>query len=42
MAQKKRGNNKSDSRDSKKGKFDMNPFNFIEFIPKDRINATTK
>ena len=30
MAQKKRGNNKSDSRDSKKGKFDINPFNFIE------------
>ena len=30
MAQKKRDNNKSDSRDSKKGKFDMNPFNFIE------------
>ena len=30
MAQKKRDNNKSDGRDSKKGKFDMNPFNFIE------------
>ena len=30
MAQKKRDNNKSDSRGSKKGKFDMNPFNFIE------------
>ena len=30
MAQKKRDNNKPDSRDSKKGKFDMNPFNFIE------------
>ena len=30
MAQKKRDNNKSDSRDSKKRKFDMNPFNFIE------------
>ena len=30
MAQKKRDNNKSDSRASKKGKFDMNPFNFIE------------
>ena len=30
MAPKKRDNNKSDSRGSKKGKFDMNPFNFIE------------
>ena len=30
MAQKKRDNNKFNSRDSKKGKFDMNPFNFIE------------
>ena len=30
MAQKKRDNNKSDSKDSKKGKFDMNPFNFID------------
>ena len=30
MAQKKRDNNKPDSRGSKKGKFDMNPFNFIE------------
>ena len=30
MPQKKRDNNKSDSRDSKKGKFDMNPFSFIE------------
>ena len=30
MAQKKRDNNKSDSRDSKKRKFDMNPFDFIE------------
>ena len=30
MAQKKRDNNKSDGRDSKKGKFDMNPFNFFE------------
>ena len=30
MAQKKRDNNTSDSRGSKKGKFDMNPFNFIE------------
>ena len=30
MAQKKRDKNKSDSRDSKKVKFDMNPFDFIE------------
>ena len=30
MVQKKRDNNKSNSRDSKKGKFDVNPFNFIE------------
>ena len=30
MVQKKRDSNKSNSRDSKKGKFDMNPFNFIE------------
>ena len=30
MAQKKRDNNQSNSRGSKKGKFDMNPFNFIE------------
>ena len=30
MAQKKKDKNKSGSRDSKKGKFDMNPFNFIE------------
>ena len=30
MAQKKRDNNKSNSRGSKKGKFNMNPFDFIE------------
>ena len=30
MTQKKRDKNKSDSRDSKKVKFDMNPFGFIE------------
>ena len=30
MALKKKDNNKSNSQDSKKGKFDMNPFNFIE------------
>ena len=30
MAQKKRDNNKSNGRDSKKGKFDLNLFNFIE------------
>ena len=30
MGQKKRDSNKSDSRGSKKGKFDRNPFNFIE------------
>ena len=30
MAQKKRDKNQSNSRDSKNGKFDMNPFNFIE------------
>ena len=30
MAQKKRDNNKSKIRDSKKGKFNMNPFDFIE------------
>ncbi len=30
MALKKRDNNKSNNRDSKKGNFDMNPFNFIE------------
>ena len=30
MAQKKRDNIKSNSRGSKKVKFDMNPFNFIE------------
>ena len=30
MAQKKRDSIKSDSRVSKKGKFDMNTFNFIE------------
>ena len=30
MAQKKRDKNQSNNRVSKKGKFDMNPFNFIE------------
>ena len=30
MAQKKKDKNKSGSRDSKKGIFDMTPFNFIE------------
>ena len=30
MALKKRDNNKSNGRENKKGKFDLNPFNFIE------------
>ena len=30
MALKKRDNNKSNGRDNKKSKFDLNPFNFIE------------
>ena len=42
MAQKKRDNNKSDSRDSKKGKFDMNPFNFIEHGKNKLENFFTK
>ena len=42
MAQKKRDNNKFNSRDSKKGKFDMNPFNFIEQVKNKLQNFYTK
>ena len=42
MAQKKRDKNRSNSRLSKKGKFDMNPFNFIEQSKNKLKNFYTK
>ena len=42
MAQKKRDNNKSNSRDSKKGEFNMNPFDFIEQSKKKLENFYNK